>query len=487
MLDQDVKTAIELKLRDKFWEIYNSTSDVDDKIDKWNLFNKELESLKAKTILPKLVIEGRQSQDFSLGRSVNLVNSPLGNKEVKKWNFSFPVLLKGEFNDLTIDAARFENGLEVECKFNEKGQINQYFAVNNVFFRDVEVNKTFVVSGAKFSGEVKFLGFVLINCINARIDQTTCSDIFLCSGIDLIQSSLEISDSEFENNAHFFIKSSQIGSDILLTHNKFVRDFILGINSGKAFIKELSLCNSVFNGHSIIYQMETSTQKIEQLNMDWAIFKNVMSIKLKNIVNIPDFSKTNFIDINNLSLNAESWEENGIINSSEITKNDENKFRFLKRYFAVQGNHFKENQYFAYEMAAHEKKLKNDVFSFNNAVGYSHRFLKNSSELLLFWLYKLTSNFGMSWVRPLICLFLSAFIMSIYLEDTTQHYFSFFKEFIVFRVENISYKEALLKTALPISTAREYKESLIVNLHCLVNVLFIFLLFLSLRNKFKTK
>lgn len=195
---------------------------------------------------------------------------------------------------------------------------------------------------------------------------------------------------------------------------------------------------------------------------------------------IPDFPKATF-------LKSKSVEDTWLIDEKGISDVDEPKFRFLKKYFAEQGNHFKEQKYFAYEMMAHEKLLRIKVFSFSKMKKDFYEWFRNLVELGLFFIYKLISNFGMSWVRPLFWLVVSSAVMYCYIEIPITNYFGFFNEFLVFRTEGLSLKEAILKTISPLSTAEEFKHSLPVKIHCFINTILIFLIGLGIRNKFKIK
>ena len=58
----------------------------------------------------------------------------------------------------------------------------------------------------------------------------------------------------------------------------------------------------------------------------------------------------------------ETWLKNGeTIKNSLIKAGDEAKFRFFKKYFSNQGNHFKEKEYFSYEMTTKQKSLLQEL------------------------------------------------------------------------------------------------------------------------------
>lgn len=259
--------------------------------------------------------------------------------------------------------------------------------------------------------------------------------------------SFEMFDSRFGNDVKLIFKIAEFSEKVLLID----RDLNLSTQG-------LSVC---------------------ELDLEHAIFDCSLTCSLK-LKKCPDFSKSSLL---RSKIIEETWQ----INEQEISHEDKPKFRFLKKYFAEQGNHFKEQEYFSYEMASHEKLLRSRVFSCFEIEKNFYVWFKNISELFLFFVYKWTSNFGMSWVRPLISLLVSAVIMWLYIEKPTQNYFGFLNEFFIFKIDNLSFKEALIKTISPLSTAEEFKDSLCVKIHCLINASLIFLFVLGIRNKFKIK
>lgn len=87
---------------------------------------------------------------------------------------------------------------------------------------------------------------------------------------------------------------------------------------------------------------------LKEIRVDRAIFECLAIFDLK-FKSCPDFSKTHFLkDV----FIEETWSE---IDDKKIKPKDVEKFRFFKNYFKENGNHFKENEYFSYEMKAVEK------------------------------------------------------------------------------------------------------------------------------------
>jgi hypothetical protein len=350
------------------------------------------------------------------------------------WEFPFKVKLSGHFRSVNFQDSKFENGIDCahaefsECIF----QRATFFETANFNFSKLLGRSNF--DGAVFKKDAHFLYFKVsgeITFRGARFDgESVFAEIEFCENSD---NSMLIDGAQFQKKASLTNFSSES-------------------NKHKGQLKQISLNHVTFDAPTVI------DFKFEQC---------------------PDFSKSYFLKKYFIE---ETWQ----IDEKKFSPHDESKFRFLKKYFAEQGNHFKERQYFSYEMMAREKFLGSKI-SWSEIKKDFYGWLKNLSEFVLFFAYKLTSNFGMSWIRPLICLLVSALLLQSYIELPTQNYFSFFNEFFVFRTEGISFAEAILKTISPLSTAEEFKHSLTVKIHCLANATLIFLLILGLRNKFKIK
>lgn len=367
-----------------------------------------------------------------------------------------------EVLNLTIDIA--DNG---DIFFNER---EFYFRVS--FKGDrlnfIDLNKT------KFLGKVamtskKFEGRTFFEETRFELGVEFCNSNFT--------QNLTFIGSYFDDKVDFFM--ARFSKNVLFAGSKFGKNTKLLFN------------RSIFSGNYFeLHGLKDNL--VKEIDLDGAVFHcpAVFNLKLESC---PDFSKAHFL---NKFYIEETWLKNGeTIKNSLIKAGDEAKFRFFKKYFSNQGNHFKEQEYFSYEMNARQKSLLQELkICKNKDMVYFWRhprkiinWLKTFLDFALFFAYKATSNFGMSWIRPCISLIISAFIMCLYLEVPAENYFSFFNEFFIFKNDNISFKEAVLKTISPLSVAQEFKHSLSIKFHCLINATLIFLFVLGLRNKFKIK
>ena len=231
-------------------------------------------------------------------------------------------------------------------------------------------------------------------------------------------------------------------------------------NSEKTLTNKISFKNSIFKGSAYLTQEEENNLRVE-ICLAGAIFEGPVIFDLK-FLECPDFSETFFLKSKIIN---ETWQ----IDEQKILPTDEPKFRFLKKYFAEQGNHSKEQQYFAYEMISKKKRL--DV--------------EGGADLFLFGCYKWFSNFGMSVSLPFAWICMSFAV--------------FFDIFLLLGCDLISaLTSSFARTVNPLIKFDGFfkcidKETLsngliaVLSTQTVVNTILIFLLILGLRNKFKIK
>lgn len=356
------------------------------------------------------------------------------------WEFHFPIHVQGRCSKFRL----FDSAIFLESVFfgNFESDIVEFF--NTHFFGGLQMSHYTDC----ITRNIKFFG--------GAFGKTA---IFIEQKFD----SFVMLDPSFEGDVELDFLRTDFSKKVLLAGRRFFRDSRYG------------RCNLILRD---------------------AIFdcSFVCSLKLKEC---PDFSKSSF-------LRGKIIEETWQIDEDKIGKkqsysliDDESKFRFLKKYFAEQGNHFKEQQYFSYEMMAHEKLLRTKVFSFSEIKNNFCTWLKNLSEMVLFSAYKLISNFGMSWARPLFWLIVSSRFLALELDvikteslkSTLINFLNVFKWGDKLSYPTVSFFEALTKTLLPLSTAKDFLDPYdwSGNIHCLINGILIFLLIIGLRNKFKIK
>ena len=402
----------------------------------------------------------------------------VGDKEIaivdcNQWLFPYRVEVRDVYAEANFVSSVFNKGFSV---------------------RDNDVGNNFNFSEAEFHGEVSFIGNLnRLNFGGAKF--IDCGAIFFRGAV--FNSNAEFSGCHLENSNMVFEQSKffKMANFCYLEISGLVRFQFLQCNFHDLFefytsnkfkegssIAEIDLSGSEFF-KSVLFRQNVSKQsrhvKIDNLALSGTIFREPFVLKFFDLERCPDFSKSYLLDIKKLSLNEEAW----VVDERSIGPDDEAKFRFLKRYFADQGNHFKEREYFGYEMRATEMaKFKKLKFSdprikiltkdFAAFVGAIFRWVQSFFELILFKIYKWTSGYGASIHRPILWLTVSCAIVNL-----------FFSVPVGLAVE---------LTIVPISRPELLKEIFkdtepLLTVMSLINATLIFLLGLGIRNKFKIK
>ncbi len=383
------KQDIEKELRQKFWELqkkqnsqkpfsqefltgatYHKGIDSD-----WNNFVNEVDKGQELTLFIS-------SEDNQNEQKINCHN----------WTFPFAVEIRGNFNEIAFTSSIFKKGISTTTSFVGRTNFSQ-----SKFTAGASFNGEFVEANFTYAEFTNYVSFVGVNFHSvARFELCT----FARCNVSFLQSS-------FLENAWFNYLDVRGKTNFRFEYCEFRGRFDFSNRhrpEDGSEITRISLDGSEFL-KTVLFRQEKSNDFrsliIGEMSFVGAIFREPLAIRFLNLRNPPNLSKSYLLDTKKLSVMSESWEINDGICEQKILSVDESKFRFLKKYFAEQGNHFKEQEYFAYEMMAHEKLLRARVFSFFEVKKNFRAWFKNLSELVLFFTYKLISNFGMSWARPL--------------------------------------------------------------------------------------
>lgn len=437
------KEELETRLRNKFWEVYESSLELDRKIDEWNRFDSEMfATYKEYSDSVVVFLHLNSLEDFRISSC----------DKSKRWRFSFRVSF--------VSAPEKKNRQYSAIEFCDVDFLSEFsFGMSllgcGLYLERVvfEENASFLIE--KFDSESEGLG-----------------------GDDICPDFIEIRDSIFKKGTVLSIHESSGVETIKFTKCNFSDSLKLSIHNNFTSFKLLSFCDSKFYDdvvieHSMIEMDEdliSGGSIIRELKFDRCFLKNILNLSLNNIGSLSIVES--YIDYKKFFCSGYSLTE-----PTKVFKDDEPKFRFLKKYFAEQGNHFKEQQYFAYEMIAREESLRSNIFSFDKVKEDFYGWLKSLSDFFIFFAYKWTSNFGMSWVRPVVYLV-----------------FSFYWFGSLF--EKVGLESPLIKSFVrtfniisPLSSDVERFPLLAVFLtvQSLLNAGLIFLFGLGLRNKFKVK
>jgi hypothetical protein len=294
------KDELEEKLARKFWEIYASEKSWDSKIDEWNKFDSlMIERYYDHLPLVKLYLHLDKEENFSI---VNYGD------RTRRWRFSFGVTFLGTpKRTLEISGVDFLNSFSSVLRL-----INCGFLLERVVCEGLV---QFVLE--KFDSESEGLG-----------------------GNDFPPDFFRIYESDFKKRVSFRIEESS-GVETLEIRGCFFRgDLEFLAHKNFTSFKSLTFRNLKLEGNVIMehYEVEMEEElinggsKVGELNFDGCFFEGVLNLRLITIQSL-NFSESQ-IDYKKIFCSEYSLLEPAIIN-----KDDEPKFRFLKKYFADQGNH----------------------------------------------------------------------------------------------------------------------------------------------------
>jgi len=207
------------------------------------------------------------------------------------------------------------------------------------------------------------------------------------------------------------------------------------------------LHSSRFNNATFIHRFKFVANKVGNLFCD-SVFFNIFLID-SNIDVRPDFSKA-IISGGGIIIDRDSWREQPKVPNSL----NEAAYRWLKNYYNQQNDHEREQEYFALEMEAKYKNLSSGT----------HKFV--------FCFYKLFSNYGTSYKRPLVTLG-GIFLLYWLIEDCYSKLY-WANEF------NIKVILPFIQTGKPIDGPLEVLISIF-------SPIFLFLFGLGIRNRFKLR
>ena len=190
-------------------------------------------------------------------------------------------------------------------------------------------------------------------------------------------------------------------------------------------------------------------------NFDKARINGTFSFDV-NTNNCVDFSKANITGGGIMITDRDSWRKQ----PNDSNQLNEGAYRWLKKYYNQQNDHERELQYFEKEMNEKCKKL---IFW---SRGFFHKFF--------FVLYKYVSNYGNSYIRPLVCFFgisFALYLLGYYMENPVKA--NFFEDLLNGIISLLGIKGEIDKW-----------YEIIVRL---LSIPFLFLFGLGLRNRFKLR
>lgn len=168
-----------------------------------------------------------------------------------------------------------------------------------------------------------------------------------------------------------------------------------------------------------IGHLDLSNVKFEQLSINNSYFKSAHFFKI--IINngflisstIDNISSSNGIQI----VNKDTFSYLDI----NVKKADREYFRLLKNYFFDKKDYINANEMYQKEMDSHLKE------SYNLYINKCENQLKNLENLIIALFGKYSSNFGQSWLLPLLWIIFTLFLNLYFTSET--NFFDLFKNF----------------------------------------------------------
>ena len=286
------------------------------------------------------------------------------------------------------------------------------------------------------------------------------------------------------DTAELFIKNEKNQKKTLSISNKTTTDGKFTTNTleikmdNKVISNKLRGCYKVDKNFSISFKKVKfkndfrlgDIYNLKNLYLDDVIVKGTSSVNSK-ITNCPDFS-TCFFEKKYHIIDCESWREQ----PTDPNQLNEAAYRWLKNYYNQQNDHERELQYFKLEMEAKYKNLSNGL----------HKFV--------FWLYRLFSNLGNNYLKPLVCFFvisLAFYALGYSMEILVE--VNCFKEFFKILDEKLTwlklrkFSKDLLNGMIPFLGINNEIDKWYEIIVRLLSFPFLFLFGLGLRNRFKLR
>lgn len=261
----------------------------------------------------------------------------------------------------TFSGFSFDKSLKVKALFQ-----GSYF-VGGASFYGISFSPDSYFSSCQFYGLEKVPTKEVLNKVKDYSKSNTYYNndiVFKDSSFDGF---VDFSCSAFFTNADF--RSAKFSSDASFWNVQFFDSIEMFSNAtfeGKVTFEGakfqgdvlLDLSEAVFKGPSTHFTKSLTNKEdekylgLKEIKAHHTIFECPAIFDLK-FQSCPDFSKTHFLKYVSIE---ETWLKEGeTIDCLKIKKEEVGKFRFFKNYFKEKGNHFKENEYFSYEMKAVEK------------------------------------------------------------------------------------------------------------------------------------
>ena len=267
------------------------------------------------------------------------------------------------------------NDSKFECNLEFNGNFSDGIRLRSLDFEE-KYKITFMMNTVHNRGEYKN---IVIQNIYANLDTLDFTNISINQlSIDNIEAltKLKLQDIDFINDSKILFENIQCKK--------------LHINNISQDVKKVE-----FNDIEVLEEFI-----LERVDFKNTYFNDFDISKAKKVI-----SKTSFIDAH---LSDISWGDISTINANQST------FRQLKFVNDSQANYIEANNFYMMEMKKYKQSLENKK-------GFSQ-------EKVVFWLSENISNFGQSWVKPLVLIVLT---------NISFYYIARIHQFCILNIENL--------------------------------------------------
>ncbi|WP_457623192.1 pentapeptide repeat-containing protein [Persephonella sp.] len=266
----------------------------------------------------------------------------------------------------------------IETEFKNKSYFNSavFYRINfskSVFEKDIDFSK------AVFKNTINFTKTKISKNIKFYESKFLCKEVYF--------NNCNIHEIEFESiylakESHFEIRNCNIFRLKIKNLFNYADIFLISnVKIGSEYKGELILDNCILND-------------IKFINCD---FSQAERIIIKNsFIEDVAFNNVNWGEISENRINPELFEEN--------PKSARDTYRQIKHALDKHSDHINANWFYALEMKAYEKHMKECFLEGLNCD-------QNSKDYVIFFFNKWISNFGQSWIRPLLLILLFTVLM----------------------------------------------------------------------------
>lgn len=263
------------------------------------------------------------------------------------------------------------------------------YELNYSLFWDCEFKKRVAFTDVVFNAPIFY--YLIENEVKGKIDTLCFENCTITDKSKLVINNHEIGSftlKDTEVNAKFEFKRNEIG-EFFIYNSNFKKDVVVDMYETK--FSKFNITKSIFEGfvgfEKCIFGVKDYDKNDQIATFTYATFLSFVNFRNAKFYGGLDLENTNLKESPNF-LNIEINEKHS----------NRETFRIIKDAFDSVGNNLEGNKFFAYEMRKYREELnKTD----------------KCAEKFIFFLNEKISNFGQSYVRPIVLMIITAIVFSL--------------------------------------------------------------------------